>query len=94
MAGRHTLNPSDRGFAKIEKFSKNRTQAVYDPDGWHQIVLQSNRRKPFNVTVKKSEDSVIAQIDRYNNKKSNDGNNLHFSSVCSFRFTQKEKTQC
>jgi hypothetical protein len=43
----------------------------------------------FHVTVIKSEDFATAQIDRYDNKgnKSNDGNNLHFSSVCSFRFT-------
>jgi tRNA(His) 5'-end guanylyltransferase len=46
-----------------------------------------------HVTVMKSEDFVTAQIDRYDKKrnKSNDGNILHFSSVCSFRFIQERE---
>jgi hypothetical protein len=51
MVAGHTHIASDRGFVKIEKFSKNRTQAVHDSDGWRQIVLQCNRRKPFHVTA-------------------------------------------
>jgi hypothetical protein len=57
MVAGHT-HLSDRGFAKIEKFLKSRIHAVYDPDGWRQIVLRCNRRKPFPVTVIKSEDFV------------------------------------
>jgi hypothetical protein len=46
----------------------------------------------FYFTVKKSEEFIIAQIDRYDKKKkSNDGNNLHFSSVCSFRFNRERE---
>jgi hypothetical protein len=59
MVAGHTHIASDRGFVKIEKFSNNRNQAVHDSDGWRQIVLQSNRRKPFHVT---------AQIERYDSK--------------------------
>jgi hypothetical protein len=60
MVAWHTHIPFDRGFAKIEKFSKNRTQAVYDQDEWRQILFQCNRKKPFHDTVVKSEDFVTA----------------------------------
>jgi hypothetical protein len=69
MVAGHTHIPSDCGFVKIEKSSKNHTKAVYNLDGWRQIVLQCNQRKPFHVTVTKWEDFVTAQIDRYEKKK-------------------------
>jgi hypothetical protein len=96
MVAGHTHIPSDGGFAKIEKFSKNRTQAVYDPDGWRQIVLQCNRRKTFHVTVLKSEDFVTAQIDRYDNKKEKVmmGIIFTFQVFVPSDLPGKEKTQC
>jgi hypothetical protein len=50
MIAGHKQLPSDHDFIKIENL-KNLSQAVYDPDGWRQIVLQRNCRIPFHVTL-------------------------------------------
>lgn len=88
----HTHLPSDRDFAKIEKFAKNRTQAVYDPEGWRQIVLKCNKRKPFHVTVMKQDDFVtvykLVSLIRKTTKH-DDRTALRFSSIYTFRFTQR-----
>jgi hypothetical protein len=59
-------------------------------EGSH-IKICNEEFMSFDVTVMKSEDFATAQIDRYDNKKKqiNGGNNLHFSSICSFRFTRE-----
>lgn len=86
----HTHLPSDRDFALIEKYKRNRVRQVYVPEDWYEAVKNSKRTNPFHVTVLNQEDifsfrelqSQIVKKNMTDNKEK-----LKFSKICCFKFT-------
>lgn len=51
----HTMLPSDRDFALVEKFAKTKS-AIYSPTEWEEVLKKAKKKDPFVVTVLTKED--------------------------------------
>lgn len=51
----HTMLPSDRDFALVEKCARKRA-AIYSPDEWAEVLKNSQKKNPFVVTRMQRED--------------------------------------
>lgn len=54
----HTMLPSDRDFARVEKAARKQT-AVYSPKQWENILKTAQKQRPFQVTVMTKEDFFL-----------------------------------
>lgn len=52
----HTMLPSDRDFAIVEKYVRSHCQFVYSPDNWISVLKSCQKKKPFVVYHMKQED--------------------------------------
>ena len=50
--------PNDRDFGHIE-LSQKKTQHIYVPQDWEQVVIQARQKKTFHVCKMTREDSVL-----------------------------------
>lgn len=45
----HTMLPSDRDFALVEKYVRTHCQYIYDPNHWEEILRKVQKKTPFKV---------------------------------------------
>lgn len=87
----HTLLPSDRDFAKIEKFKRAHYGNVYTTTEWRDIILRSNKRAPF-MAIDMKQDDFFNATDCFVSKirkitTDDDGHALGFSKIHTFKFS-------
>lgn len=90
----HTHLPSDRDFALIEKRHRKYAPLVYSPEEWQNIIKESNKKRPFNLTVMEQEDFLNGKPLLENIKKStstDEHHSLNFANVFSFLFKSDNK---
>lgn len=57
MISGHSFLPNDRDFGHVEQ-SRKKTQHIYVPQDWEQVVIQARQKNPFRVCRMKKEDFV------------------------------------
>ena len=57
MMSGHSFLPNDRDFGHIEQ-SRKKTQHIYVPQDWEQVVLRARQKNPFHVYRMKRKDFV------------------------------------
>ena len=89
MISGHSCLPNDRDFGHVEH-SRKKTQYIYVPEDWEQVVTQARQKNPFHVCRMKREDFVSLKPFKavtVNRKKNTVGGKvewlkMHWISVC------------
>lgn len=89
----HTYLPSDRDFAKIEKYQRKEPN-VYSPDQWRALISKCGKNKKFIVTQMTREDiydfSVLKSSLNTKKQKCDEGHLVKFKDAVCFKFDKEE----
>lgn len=90
----HTQLPCDRDFGRIEIHARNRHPYIYSPSEWARVILTSNRKNPFQVTIMQRNDfKDFSSLATFINKKAKaaSGRNIKFSDAACLSFFRTKK---
>lgn len=94
----HTFLPSDRDFAKIEKYHVQHCQNVYSPEQWREIIIRCGTKHKFIVTMLSNQDMLnLTKLQEHFNTKrklcDDDKTAPRFSQALCFMFQSNKPYQ-